>query len=121
MESWDWFVAGRQALGRKGKVVRHANFDAAFRRYFVGMSVGVGGKTVPSFGGGKFGDAGGRMSITLLEAGHRFFEVSDVFIDPERPQMLQGILANLLILAGLIGRRPQHARRLKLAGMLRHL
>ena len=48
-------------------------------------------------------------------------EMLDVIVDAQGAQMLDGIFANLFVFRSLVGRRPQHARRLIFAGMLRHL
>ena len=110
-----------QTFGSEGKVIRHANFDVPFGRHFVRMTVGIDRNSGQFLRGQQFRHACGQAPSALSEASYALLQMLNVFLDLQGAKMFQGVVPNLLVLRGLVSRRPQHPRRLILARMLRHL
>src|ERR1700691_3986977 len=70
----------RQTFGGELKIMRLANFDAAFGSQFVGMTVGIDGNSSETLRGCKLVHAGRQASCALSEAGHCRLQTLDVFV-----------------------------------------
>src|ERR1039458_4671042 len=92
-------VSRRNALRGKREIIRHAHFDAAFGSEFVGMSIRIDRDSLQSLGTREFWHARRQASRALAKARYRRLQMSDVFLNPQRAQMFDCILANQLILA----------------------
>jgi hypothetical protein len=87
-------VSGRKAFGCEREVVRHANFDAPFRRHFVGMSVGIEGNSGQFLSGQEFRHARGQAASALSETSHALLQTINVFLDPQGAKMFQSVIPN---------------------------
>ncbi len=63
----------------------------------------------------------GKWPVCLLVAAGQRFEVGDIFIDLQSPQMGGGVGAHGGVFCGLVGGAPHHPRHLLIARVLRHL
>src|ERR1700733_12372035 len=115
------FKSRRQTFGGELKIMRLANFDAAFGSQLIGMTVGIDGNSSETLRGCQLFHAGRQASTVFSEAGYCRLQMVDVFFHAERTQMVNRILLDQFVLRVLVACQPQASSRFIIAGMRCHL
>ena len=84
------------------------------------MALRVGRRSVDKSSAIEIGHAGRKVPGLQAIFFYDLFQMCDVFIDLQREQMFDSVFPNLRFFRALIGREPQHSRRIEFASVLRH-
>src|SRR5690242_2885100 len=113
-------VARRKTLVYEGKGVRILDLDVSIGKKLVGAAGGVHRNAAQQTCLNHVRERARQSAGTGAIFGDCGFEARDVFVYLERAKVFEGVGADELILAVLVGRGPEHASNVGFAGMLSH-